>query len=102
VEETAQPRPARAPVVLQPVADPAAAAFPAPRVEPPRAELSRVDVPVPVTITPMVTPAALAPLRSTPSPGLLQLAQLLQSPKTAGTAFILREIFDKPLSKRRR
>jgi hypothetical protein len=61
--------------------------------------------PQPVTEAPSSSPPASAPTttRDTrPSPILQQVRSLLSKPQTAGTAFVLREIFDRPLCMRRR
>lgn len=48
-------------------------------------------------------PSAPAPTRPTQSsPIAQQVLSLLSNPQTAATAFVLREIFDRPLSQRRR
>jgi hypothetical protein len=49
---------------------------------------------------PPATPATVTERR--PSPILQQVRMLLSKPQTAGTAFVLREIFDRPRCQRRR
>jgi hypothetical protein len=108
--ETAPPRPARAPVMLEPVAEAPTPSFPPPRVEAPRPEPVRVEASPPPPAPPASQPAAaaLTPMprpagsRRAQSPMLVQLADLLRSPRAAGTAVVLKEIFDRPLSQRRR
>jgi hypothetical protein len=104
------PRPGRAPVLLEAVGEAPAPSFPPPRVEPPRSpEPARLEAqpPPPGPAAPL-TPAAqvqvLRPAggRKAPSPTLAQLAALLRSPQSAGTAIILKEVFDVPLSRRPR
>ncbi|HWG42834.1 MAG TPA: hypothetical protein VN688_08625, partial [Gemmataceae bacterium] len=58
----------------------------------PRSQPSAEPVPVAPTTTRDVRP----------SPILQQLRSLLSQPRTAGTAFVLREIFDRPRCMRRR
>lgn len=59
-----------------------------------------------VVATPVRTePSAPAPTTTRPtqsSPITQQVLSLLSNPQTAATAFVLREIFDRPLSQRRR
>jgi hypothetical protein len=71
--------------------------LPAPRplAQPPVAE--------PVASPPSAREAPPSPAPSTPtSPIAQQVRSLLSKPQTAATAFVLREIFDRPLCKRRR
>lgn len=92
-----------------------------PRETPPRAApplIRREEVPVavavaqpvaaePVPAAPPIRDAAIAPAPTTTrdtrlSPIVQQVRSLLSKPQTAGTAFVLREIFDRPLCQRRR
>jgi hypothetical protein len=58
---------------------------------------------VPAAGPPAAVPAAPATLRrQAVSPILAQVVALLRSPQAAGSALVLREIFDRPLCKRRR
>ncbi len=86
---------------------------PPPRATPPPAPPMIVKEGVNVTLpTPTVEPVATTPishevsLPSTPvmrpSPIAQQVRSLLSNPQTAATAFVLHEIFDRPLCKRRR
>jgi hypothetical protein len=108
----------------QPRPAPRAVAQPA-RSRPPGTQPSRQrpkpsPVPVPVQVLPDPEPAALAaqaaaealaPARPTappppakakqePSPIIKQVLGLLREPQSAGTAFVLREVLDAPLSRR--
>jgi hypothetical protein len=114
------PRTTRPPVLLEPVPDSPSVVLVTPRLETPRPEPLRADpqrsmpvepvrsmpVPLPTPVV-TVTPALAAiPIlessRATPSPALAQLVELLRSPSSAGTAIVLREVFDQPLCRRRR
>jgi hypothetical protein len=64
--------------------------------EPVLAVAPALDVPPPPPPAPITTRDA------RPSPILQQVRSLLSKPQTAGTAFVLREIFDRPLCRRRR
>ncbi|HTU21693.1 MAG TPA: hypothetical protein VMG10_26890 [Gemmataceae bacterium] len=89
---------------------------PAPPREMPRAAVPvvrRADVPIAAPVVPVVAavptreaspppPAPPKPRETPPSPILKQVRSLLSKPQTAGAAFVLREIFDRPLSMRRR
>jgi len=92
--------PREMPRVVQPVSrgTEAPSAVPAAR---PVAQPARAE---PVTPTrdapPPTAPTTTRPTQ--PSPILQQVRSLLNKPQTAGTAFVLREIFDRPLSMRRR
>jgi hypothetical protein len=102
--DTVPPQPVRAPVLLEAVADAPATNFPAPRVDALRPEPVRVEGPVPLPVpSPALSPLFVIRSPGTrPAPALVKLAELLSSPRTAGTAIILKEIFDRPLSRRRR
>jgi hypothetical protein len=106
--ETAAQRP-RGPVLLEPVDDQRPAARSATPATPRRTEPAPAPVPVAVVaapdpasslaLLPLLIPSAGAkPL----SPALQQLRDLLRTPSTVGTAVILNEIFNRPLSSRRR
>jgi hypothetical protein len=86
------PRPAT-PVIVEE----AVVVLPAPRpVVPPQ-------VAEPVASPPSARAKPSFPVTSTPSsPIAQQVRSLLSKPQTAATAFVLREIFDRPLCKRRR
>jgi hypothetical protein len=61
--------------------------------------------PKPATETPSSTSPPAIPIATCEtrlSPLLQQVRSLLSKPQTAGTAFVLREIFDRPLCRRRR
>jgi hypothetical protein len=96
--ESPAPRTNRPPVLLEAV----------PEVQPVvRAEAVRVDVAVPASVPaalqvaePVAPPRPTA--RASTSPALRHLAALLRSPQAAGTAIVLREVFDQPLCRRRR
>ena len=95
------PQPTRRAEQLPPVIPMVLPAEPAPPLEAtlvvPRPE------PTPVGQVTAGAPAAPSPSRSHgPSPVLQQVWNLLNKPQTPGTAFVLREIFDRPLCKRRR
>ncbi len=98
------PRPARPPKRTEeiPVALPVARPVTPPVV----AEAVLVTPrPQPATETPPSPPPPAVPIvpRATPSsPILQQVRSLLSEPRTAGAAFALREIFDRPLCMRRR
>jgi hypothetical protein len=114
------PPPARPSIARAPLREPPAR----PREKPPRvaAPVVRrlevpVVVPVPAPVSPTTSdahvvaspvfqepaPPAPATTRDTrPSPIAQQVRVLLSKPQTAGVAFVLREIFDRPLCKRRR
>ena len=70
-----------------------------PVVEPARPEPVLAAVPTREVSPP---PAPSVPRQKPPSPILQQVRSLLSKPQTAGAAFVLREIFDRPLSMRRR
>jgi len=98
------PRPARPPIRIEevPVAIPTTGPVATSVV--PEAVLV-VPRPQPVAEMPSSPPSSPAPTttRDTrPSPILQQVRSLLSKPQTAGTAFVLREIFDRPLCMRRR
>jgi hypothetical protein len=80
--------------------------FVLPVESPPPVEPSPAPSLEPTTTVKHVTagaPAALSPSRQQgASPILQQVRSLLNKPQTAGTAFVLREIFDRPLCQRRR
>jgi hypothetical protein len=102
-------RTVRAPVLLEAIAEPLPTVVPAARTDPPRADVPRsetvvlpVQVPVAMLVEPLAPAARVGPATKAPSPALVQLAQLLQSPRSAGTAIVLREIFDRPLCRRGR
>jgi hypothetical protein len=80
-EEVAVALPALQPIAAPPFAEPVASQ-PSPREPPP------------------ATPAPAAAPRLPPIPQ--QVRSLLSKPQTAATAFVLREIFDRPLCRRRR
>jgi hypothetical protein len=103
------PRPSQRPALQRetpPVAPPVARRVEAPPVvsvarpvaQPARAE--PVLVAAPTRDEPPPAPTVTRPTQ--PSPILLQVRSLLSKPQTAGAAFVLREIFDRPLSLRRR
>jgi hypothetical protein len=114
------PPPVRAPIARAPLREPPAL----PRQTPPRVAapvVRRQDVPVAVPVAgPVSSTTSAAPVVASPgfqapappapvttrdtrlSPIPQQVRSLLSKPQTAGTAFILREIFDRPLCKRRR
>ncbi|MHB1426303.1 MAG: hypothetical protein ACYC3I_24325 [Gemmataceae bacterium] len=113
--------PPRAPIARPPLRERASKPREAPpRVAPPVIRREEVPVAVPAaravapppvvepvpTVTPMsdiVIPAAPTTTRDTHlSPIVQQVHSLLSQPRTAATAFVLREIFDRPLCKRRR
>jgi hypothetical protein len=106
----ATPRANRGPVLLQPVPDTPDRVFPPARVEPPRVEVARVEAPLPVPVVLTAMPVSITPMppmqvvggRTTPPPALAHLAALLRTSRAAGTAIVLREIFDEPLCRRRR
>jgi hypothetical protein len=81
--------------VTVPVARPAAEAPVAETPLPVRRPMSEAPPP-----PPPATPATLPERR--PSPILQQVRTLLSKPQTAGAAFVLREIFDRPRCQRRR
>jgi hypothetical protein len=112
-------RTSRPPVLLEPVPEGPSVVLTPQRLEVPRPEPRRPDPPRPAPVepvrsmpipepTPVLTlltglptiPAATS--RSTPPPALAQLVELLRSPSSAGTAIVLREVFDLPLCRRRR
>jgi hypothetical protein len=102
-------RATRPPVLLQPVPDALPVFLPVQRVETPRVEpqpAEPVVLPVPTAATialdPLPPPTRGVGVKTAPSQTLTQLAALLASPRTAGTAMILREVFDRPLSRRGR
>jgi hypothetical protein len=68
-------------------------------------DLARAKAPAAPASAPPSPPAP-APVTTSrdqgPSPVLLQVARLLRGPQTAGTGFVLREILDRPLCRRRR
>lgn len=89
--------------VVRSVEVPLAVSVAPPVVQPARAEPVAVAAP-PRDVSP---PLPLPPAPSTgrekaPSPILQQVRSLLSKPQTVGTAFVLREIFDRPLCMRRR
>ena len=111
----ARPTTARAPQRRAPLRE-------APPIAPPVVRRAEVPIPIPVA-RPVAQPAraepvlVVAPTRDAPppsppaptttrptqpSPIVQQVRSLLSKPQTAGTAFVLREIFDRPLSMRRR
>lgn len=108
-EETPKPPPPRPSIARAPL-----------RETPPRPASRakrREDLPVAVPVArPVVAEAVIAePVRPEPpapaptttrttqsSPIAQQVVSLLSNPQTAATAFVLREIFDRPLSQRRR
>jgi hypothetical protein len=116
------PPPARASVARPPLRErPTRPRETPPRVAAPviRAPEAPVALPVarpieqPAFVEPVVaaTPPRDVPSSSTPAPAtrpvptspiLQQVRSLLSKPQTAGTAFVLREIFDRPLCMRRR
>ena len=71
-----------------------------PVVEPARP--APVAVAAPTREAPAPPPAPTTTRAAQPSPILQQVRSLLSKPQTAGAAFVLREIFDRPLSMRRR
>ena len=112
------PPPARVPVARPPVRERPSQ----PRETPRRAApvmaqeevLVALSVPQPSAAAPIAEPVVAAPLAraesvSTPPPAVptlsspisQQVRSLLSKPQSAATAFVLREIFDRPLSKRR-
>jgi hypothetical protein len=65
--------------------------------------VAKVPVAEPVSSLPSAREAPPPSVPSTPSsPIVQQVRSLLSKPQTAATAFVLREIFDRPLCKRRR
>jgi hypothetical protein len=104
-------RPLETPRVAKPaiVKEEAVVVLPAPRpvAQPPMAELVPTAPAAKAAevrgATPRARVAPPAPVPVTqPSPIVQQLRSLLSKPQTAATAFVLREIFDRPLCKRRR
>jgi hypothetical protein len=88
-----EPPPPATPLIVEE----AVVALPAPRpvIPPPAAE--------PVASPPSARAKPSSPAPPTPSsPIAQQVRSLLSKPQTAATAFVLREIFDRPLCKRRR
>ena len=70
-----------------------------PVAKPTARPVAQVDV---VEVVPEAPPAPPAPRAVQPTPIVKQVRSLLSQPQTAGTAFVLREIFDRPLCQRRR
>lgn len=121
-EERPKPPPARAPVARPPLRErPSRVSDTPPRVAPPVIRAPEIPVAVPVArpieqpalVEPVVAatptreaapppPPAPMPRPAPTSPILQQVRSLLSKPQTAGTAFVLREIFDRPLCQRRR
>lgn len=114
----APPAPARAPAPRPPLRERPPQQREAPRRAAPAATQEEVlvalPVPRPVAPPPVAEPvAAVSPAREAsllsppapvarPAPIPQQVLSLLSKPQTAATAFVLREIFDRPLCKRRR
>jgi len=109
------PSPSRAPVGRPPLRERPTRQPPPPRVATPvivQEEAVVLPVPRPVAPPPVAQPAASPPSAreappppapaARPSPIAQQVRSLLSKPQTAATAFVLREIFDRPLCKRRR
>jgi hypothetical protein len=98
------PRPIRPPIRMEEV--PVALPAPRPVAQPVVAEaVLAVPRPQPVAEMPsslLPSPAPTTTRDTRPSPILQQVRSLLSKPQTAGTAFVLREIFDRPLCMRRR
>jgi hypothetical protein len=115
-EETPQPLPprpsiARAPLRERPSQPRETPPRPAPRSKrrdeaPVAAPIARPVVAEAVVAAPVrAEPSAPAPTTTRPTPAspiAQQVFSLLSNPQTAATAFVLREIFDRPLSQRRR
>jgi hypothetical protein len=113
------PPPARVPVTRPPLRERPLRPREAPRLAPPPVPKEEVvvAVPMPRPIPPppvaeptpapplalesLVLPSS-APASARPAPVLQQVRSLLSKPQTAASAFVLREIFDRPLCKRRR
>jgi hypothetical protein len=113
------PPPVRAPVARPPLRErPTRPREAPPRVAAPVIRTTEVPVVRPVEQPPLVEPVLpVASIREAtpppppapietrpaqPSPILQHVRSLLSKPQTAGTAFVLREIFDRPLCLRRR
>ena len=106
------PPPARAPISRPPLRERPPRPAQTPRVAP--AVIRREEAPVAVPVARPVASAEVveaavppllapyAPRPEQPSPIVQQARALLSKPQTAATAFVLREIFDRPLSRRRR
>ena len=111
------PQPVRAPSARQPLRERPAQPRPTPERElpAPRARIEEVPVAIPgarpsvpfevaedvrVALPPSPTPTTTRD--APPSPIVQQVRSLLSKPQSAGAAFALREIFDRPLCKRRR
>ncbi len=71
-----------------------------PRPTPPAAVVEPTPAPPSALETPVLPSSA--PASALPAPVLQQVRSLLSKPQTAASAFVLREIFDRPLCKRRR
>lgn len=111
----APPPPSRAPVARPPLRERPTRPQEPPRLAAPvivKEEAVVLPAPRPVAPPPVAEPIAIPPSsRETPpppapptrsSPIAQQMRSLLSQPQTVATAFVLREIFDRPLCKRRR
>jgi hypothetical protein len=98
------PAPRRQPVLLEAVADATPVVAPAPPEEMARVAdaAQRAAAAALVVPTRVAAPPRPAAPRAQTSPALRHLAALLRSPQSAGTAIVLREVFDQPLCRRRR
>jgi len=99
--EMPEPTPRRKPVVLEevPVARPVVVLAEPTPAQPVRPGESTSVKPVELAAPP---PAPINTQPKAPSPVLQQVARMLRSPQSAASAIVLREIFDQPLSRRRR
>ncbi len=70
-----------------------------PAAKPVARPVAQVDV---VEVVAEGLPAPPSPRAAQPTPIVKQVRSLLSQPQTVGTAFVLREIFDRPLCRRRR
>jgi hypothetical protein len=111
----APPSPSRAPEARPPLRERPTRQQPPPRPDTPvivPEEAVVLPVPRPIAPPPVAQPVASPPLAreappppapaTRPSPIAQQVRSLLSKSQTAATAFVLREIFDRPLCKRRR
>jgi hypothetical protein len=106
----APPSPSRAPAARPPLRERPTRQQPPPRPDTPViVPEEAVVLPVPRPVAQPVASSGLAreapppPAPVTrPSPIAQQVRSLLSKPQTAATAFVLREVFDRPLCKRRR
>jgi hypothetical protein len=96
------PRTNRPPVLLEAVPEALPVVTPVARGEAVRVEAT-VEPVASAAAMPVAAPTPPRPApRITTSPAVRHLAALLRSPQTAGTAIVLREVFDQPLCRRRR